>query len=358
MAVAAAGAVLPERPPISAPGATATEGQPRLGLVGLVLVLPIAALLSVGAGGAESSVLVLGPLATFSLPLVAMVAFWWDDWPGTLLRPSWSGWADTVLIAAGAVVFTGLGQIVVGHLDPRAIFASSPGAGHVPTFPATVPLAAGAFIAMLELTLVGEGWPLRSLAPLPAGLLALAVAWAVALVVYFALAGVRAELGTVLILIAAWQTLFYVAWRGWPFARVATRWRRLTCAHVAVIGAGLLTYLVVHGVLGVGREPLAACAGCFVAAALLLGMLLDSCLNRSITLIAAVALAAVLALALYGIAGSLRFTRASPDAWVTHVTLNALSVSVLLHVAVGRRWPFDPPSDAPATGPADGHRDG
>ena len=171
------------------------------------------------------------------------------------------------------------------------------------------------------------------------------MAWAVGLVVYFALAAVRADLGTVLILIAAWQTLFYVAWRGWPFTRVETRWRRLTCAHVVVIAAGVLTFLVIHGVLGVGREPLAAYAGCFVAAALLLGMLLDSCLNRSITLIAAVALAAVLALALYDIAGSLRFARASTDAWVTHVTLNAISMSVLLHVAVGRRWPFDTGTD-------------
>jgi hypothetical protein len=48
----------------------------------------------------------------------------------------------------------------------------------------------------------------------------------------------------------------------------------------------------------------------------------------------------VLAPALYGVADGLRFTRASEDAWVTHVALNALSASVLLHVAVGRRWPF------------------
>ena len=169
MAAAVAGARLPERPPICVPDDTATEGQPWLGLVGLALVVPIAALLALGAGGAEGSVLVLGPLVTFSLPLVAMVAFWWEDWPGTTLHPAWSGWADTVLIAAGAVVLTGLGQLVVGHLDPRGIFAPSPGAGHVPTFPATMPLAAAAFIAMLELTLVGEGWPLRALPPRSAG---------------------------------------------------------------------------------------------------------------------------------------------------------------------------------------------
>jgi hypothetical protein len=48
----------------------------------------------------------------------------------------------------------------------------------------------------------------------------------------------------------------------------------------------------------------------------------------------------VLAPALYAVADGLRLTRASEDAWVTHVALNALSASVLLHVAVGRRWPF------------------
>jgi hypothetical protein len=331
---------LPERPPISAPDDVAVEGQPRLGLLGLVLVVPIAALLALGAGGAEGSVLVLGPLVTFSLSLLAMVAFWWEDWPGTTLRPSWSGWADTVLIAAGAVVLTGLGQVAVGHLDLRGIFAPSPGAGHFPTFPATMPLAAAAFVAMLELTLVGEGWPLRALPRLPAGLLALAAAWAVALVVYFALAGMPAELGTALILIGASQALFYVVWRGWPFSLIATRSRRLACAHVVVIAAGLLTYLVVHGVMGLSTEPLAAYAACFVAAALLLGMLLEGWLNPSVTLIAAIAFAAVLALTLYAVADSLRFTRASADAWVTHVAINALTASVLLHVAVGRRWPF------------------
>jgi hypothetical protein len=321
----------------------AAEGQPQLGLLGLVLVVPIAALLSLGAGGAEGSVLVLGPLVTFSLPLLAMVAFWWEDWPGTTLRPAWSGWADTVLIAAGAVVLTGVGQVVVGHLDLRGIFHPSPGPGHVPTFPATMPLAAAAFIAMLQLTLVGEGWPLRALPQLSAGLLAVLAAWAVALVAYYALAGVRAELGTALILIAASQTLFYAALRGWPFSLIATRRRRLPCAHVVVIAAGLLAFLVVHGALRVGTERLGAYAACFVAAALLLGMQLEGWLNRSVTLIAAVALTAALAAALYAVAGGLRFTRASEDAWVTHVALNALSASVLLHVAVGRRWPLATP---------------
>jgi hypothetical protein len=34
-------------------------------------------------------------------------------------------------------------------------------------FPATLPLGGTAFVAMLELTLVGEGWPLRRLPRIP-----------------------------------------------------------------------------------------------------------------------------------------------------------------------------------------------
>jgi hypothetical protein len=337
---------LPARPPISAPdrplGRAGAAAQPRLGLQGLVLVVPIAAALAVGAGGAEDSVLVLGPLVTYGLPLVAMVAFWWDDWPGTRLRPSWSGWADTVLIAAGAIALTALGQIVVSGLDLRALFDPNPGPGHMPTFPATMPLAGCAFVAMLELTLVGEGWPLRGLPPLAGGALALALAWAVAVAAYFALAGVRDDLGAVLVVLGAWQVVFYVVCRGLPFSRIAPRSLRLTCAHVAIIGAGILTYVAAHDALGVGKERLAAVAACFVAAALLLGMLLEGWLEPVPALAAAVTLAILLTVALDAAARDVRFTRASPDAWVTHVGLNAIGVSTILHVAVGRRWPFAP----------------
>jgi hypothetical protein len=336
---------LPERPPISAPDhpagpADVVARQPRTGLIGLVLVVPIAAALALGAGGADSSVLILGPLVTYSLPLVAMVAFWWEDWPGTRLPSSWSGWANTLLIAGGAILLTGVGQIVVADLDLSAMFDPSPGPGHVPTFPATMPLAGAAFVAMLQLTLVGEGWPLRRVPRLAAGPLALAVSWAVALAVYFALADVRGRLGTMLLLIGGWQALFYVAWRGWPFSAIATRWRRLTCAHVAVIAGGILTYVVVHDVLAVESAAVAAWAGCFVAAAVLFGMLLEGWLDRVTTLLAALALTALLAVALHAAADGMRFTRSSAHEWVVHASLNAMAVSIILHVAIGRRWPF------------------
>src|SRR4051794_16185907 len=212
--------------------------QPELGLLGLLLVVPIAVVLAIGAGG-EGSVRVLAPLVTYSLPLAAMVAFWWADWPGTLLRPAWSGWADTLLVAVGAVVLTAVGQTVVGHLDPVGIVDPSAGAGHSPTFPATMPLGGLAFVAMLQLTLVGEGWPLQRLRRRPAGLLAVGISWGVALVVFFVLVQVTsppgsaivarrgpvpgAELGAVLVLVAVCQVLCYVIWAGWPFTMIANR---------------------------------------------------------------------------------------------------------------------------------------
>jgi hypothetical protein len=356
-------APLSARPPISAPRESrrpAQPSQPALDLRGLLLVVPIATALAVGIGG-DGSTFVLGPLVTYALPLVVMVAFWWEDWPGTRLQASWSGWADTALIAGGAVVLTGIGQVIAGGLDITGLFDPYPGPGHVPTFPATMPLAGAAFVAMLQLTLVGEGWPLRRLPRLPAGLLAVAVSWAVALVVYFALVRVDppagsdviarhgpvpgAELGAALVLIGAWQVLFYVVWRGWPFSTIATRAARLTSAHAVVLGGGILTYVIAHELLGLDTARIAAVAGCFVAAGLLFGMLFDDWLaglaarvERAALLLATLALSALLAGALSATADALHVARA--DEWVEHASLNALSTSIILHVAIGRRWPL------------------
>jgi hypothetical protein len=286
------------------------RAQPRLGLVGLLLVVPIAALLAVGAGGPERSARVLGPVITAGLALIAMVAFWWENWPGTRLRASWSGWFNTALIAAGAVAFERLSNLVVAD---------------------RVTLAAGAFVAMLELTLVGEGWPLHRPGRIE-GVYAVAASWAIAAVVYVAFADVRHDVGPALIVIGAWQALFFVAWQGWPFSAIAARAPRLICAHAAVLAGGVGTYLVVHDALGVANAPLAAAAACFVSAALLVGMQFEDWLGRTAILVGTVAMTVVLDVVLHAIV--------SDDGWVIHVGLNALGVSIILHVAIGRRWPF------------------
>jgi signal transduction histidine kinase len=48
----------------------------------------------------------------------------------------------------------------------------------------------------------------------------------------------------------------------------------------------------------------------------------------------------MVATALTAIADSARLTIAKPDEWVAFACLNAIGLGVILHVAVGRRWPF------------------
>jgi hypothetical protein len=350
MTAAASGA----RPAISAQ-VPARGARVTLGLRGLTLIVPIAVLLAIGAGGAEPSLLVLGPLVTASLPVLIMVAFWWEDWPGTRLGPNLAGWADTLLIAAGGVGLTAAAQAVAGGLDLRGMFLPAPGAGHVPTFPVTLPLAAAAFTVMLEFTLVGEGWPLRRLPALVAGPLALALSWAAALALYLALVRVSppagsgitprsgpvpaAEFGSALVWIGVWQALCFVVWRGRPSSRIASRRLRLACGHAIVLCGGLASYLLVR--LVTGPASATAAGGCMIAAALVVGMLFEAGDDEPAAAgLAVLVLAAGLFALLSAVAGGLRFSRARPEDWVAHASLNALTVSILLHVAVGRRWPF------------------
>jgi hypothetical protein len=333
--------------------------QPGLGALGLLLVLPVAVLLAVAAGGPEPSLLVLAPLVTFGLPVVAMVAFWWDDWPGTTLRPSWSGWADTVLVVGAAVGLTLLGTAVVSGVGVDAVFDPTP-AGR-PTFPATMALAGTAFVAMLQLTLVSEGWPLRGrLGRTWDGLAALAVAWAVALLVHALvldrlLAG--PDLGTLLTLIGAWQVGLFVLWRGGPVARSSRRAVRLVTGNALVLAGAGLTYAATRGL---DPGAVSAAAGCVVAAGLLYGMLFEGFLRdrlpaatERVVLLALTAVSAVvLDAALGAYADTVTWTRGSADDWVTHASLNAIGVGIILHVAIGRRWPFGPPPTRPGPPPA------
>lgn len=88
-------------------------------------------------------------------------------------------------------------------------------------------------------------------------------------------------------------------------------------------------------------------AGCFVAAGLVFGMLLDGWpdhgnarLQRLVLLLATLALTAALVVLLEGAARILQFAQVRPDDWVQHASLDGLSASIILHVAIGRRWPF------------------
>jgi hypothetical protein len=253
-----------------------------------------------------------------------MIAFWWEDWPGTMLGPSWSGWADTVLVvAAGAV-----------------------------------------FVAMLELTLVSEGWPLRRFERRRAGLAALAAAWASGIVVYLTLAdfhplpgsGFHArhgplptgELGAILVCIGACQVGFFVVMRGWPFSDIASRAIRLLSANVVVVAGGSLAYLALAHAADLKPATISAVAGSVVASGLIVGMLFEGCLSsrlparraRPASVGAVAVVAALLYLAIGAYANAVDWTRAAPEEWIAYAGLNAIGAGVILHVAVGRRWPF------------------
>jgi hypothetical protein len=348
---------LPQEPALHAPEKPA-PAQPLTGLIGLVFVVVLFFLLSFGAGGAEHSLEVLGPISTFALPVVAMVGFWWEDWPGTMLRAGWSGLTDTAIIAIAGAALTLLGQAVVSGVDLRALFNAEPGPGHVTTFPYTLPLAAGVFIAILQLSIVSEGWPLRGLGRIRSGLAALAVSCVIGLLAYLIVVGsgpvgdpgglaAPGAYGAWLTGLGVWQLVFFVALRGSPFSAIKRRAPRLLTANVVVLGCAWVSYLVMRHMIGLTPSLITALCGSLIATLLIVAMLfeawpwtmLDRTPGRTGVLITAVVLAAVLYWGLSALAGRQTFERRSTDDWVGFVALNGLGLGVILQVAVWRRWP-------------------
>jgi hypothetical protein len=212
-------------------------------------------------------------------------------------------------------------------------------------FPATMPLAADAYVVMLQLTLVAEGWPLRRLDRFAGGLLALLVSWAVALALLAGGLHRRPGFGAALVLIGAWQVLVFLVWRGWPVAAVASRGKRIAAGNALVLAGATASYA---GLATLDVEPgvVSAAAGAFVAAGLVVAMLFEGRIGSRAGSLATVAgLAAGLYGGLTAYADRLTWTVTRPAEWVAHATLNAIGVAVILHVAIGRRWPFAPPHE-------------
>lgn len=349
---------LPERPAISHPEAFSPaalaelrRNQPARGLIGLAFVLPLTALLSLAAGGPAHSLIVLGPIITFGLPFVSAIAFWWEDWPGSLLPRPWSGLYDTLIIAVGGVLMTMLGQVIVNGPDLVGVFA--PGPGHVRAFPDTLPLGGGVFTIILQFTLVWERWPLRGLGRIRSGLAAIALAWLLGLAAWLlgthALAIAADHYGAWLVSIGLWQVICYIALRGWPFVRIQRRAVRLLVGNVGVIGVGWLTYLVCVRAIGLSSITTIAVTGTGVGSFLLIAMLFEAWPavrfferpgpGMSLVVAAGVAVTALLLWLLPLLAGAFGLSGVDRLGWTAQVTLNALSTAVILHVAVWGRWP-------------------
>ncbi|MET8520882.1 hypothetical protein [Nocardioides sp. NPDC004968] len=327
--------------------------QPASGLAGLVVVLPLTAAIAFAAGDPEVALRVVGPLVTFGLPVLLMIAFWWDDWPGTLLPGRWSALTDTLGTMVAAFVFATLGQAVVDRIDPGALIDPFPGVGRAATFPATLPLAGGVVAAMLQLTLVHEGRPVHGLPRGVAGPAALITSWIVGTAAYLLL--VRGGLvsgsayGAWLAVLGIWQVVLYSTLRGWPAARIVRIWLRHLAGSVLVFGGATVSYVLIRLV----AEPprIAAVSGCVIAIALLVGLLLGSWPLDSLPPVAGrlavlglvAALSALTYFVLRAAALGHRWQAgASTDDWINFAALCALGPAVILHVAVWRRWPVIP----------------
>jgi hypothetical protein len=336
---------------------------------GLLLGAVVFFALALGMGSTEPSLLVLGPLATFALPAVAMIAFWWNDWPGSRLTTPWTGLIDTLLVVAASVVLTIAGQAVVERSDLAGVFEASPGSGVPATFPATLALAGAAFTAMLQLSLVCERWPLGGIGRLRSGVIALVLSWAAAVGAYFlfvnvdavpaaagASAGLRnpggpvaaADFGSALVAVGVWQAVFFITLRGWPVNTITQRPRRLVAGNVLVISLGAVTYLILRDLAGWPPAAISAACGCVISAAIIVGMLFEgwpatrlpgpACRGVTLTLTAVVAVLLNRALAAY--ADGVRWAKATPDDWITTAALSFIGAGIILHVGIGLRWPF------------------
>jgi hypothetical protein len=371
----------PERPVLTAPAHLQPPGvvdaqrrrlaaQPWLGLGGLLLAAVVFFALALGMGSTATSLLVLGPISTFALAGVAMVAFWWNDWPGSRLTTPWVGLTDTVLVVAIAVVLTIAGQAVVERPDIRAVFEATPGPGVPTTFPATLALGGATFTAMLQMSLVCERWSFGGLGRIKSGIAALVLSWAIGAGAYFlfvnvdsvpaaerAAVGLRnpggpvpvADFGTALIAVGVWQTILFIALRGWPVNTISGRTRRRLAGNALVIGLGAATYAVLRDAAGLSPGVIGAVCGCVISAALMVAMLFEGwpaallrrpAAGRVLTLALTAVVAVVLYYALASYADGVRWIRATPEDWITTAALSFLGAGIILHVAIGLRWPF------------------
>jgi len=343
-------------------------GQPWLGVGGLLLGAAVFFALALGTGSTRTSLLILGPISTFALPAVAMVAFWWNDWPGSRLTTPWTGLIDTLLVAAAAVVLTIAGQAIVERSDLRGVFQASPGPAVPATFPATLALAGAAFTAMLQLSLVCERWPLGGGGRLRSGIAALPISWAIGTGAYFLFvnldampaaeraAGLRnpggpiagPEFGSALTAVGLWQAVFFIALRGWPVNTITRRPARLLAGNALVIGLGALAYLVLRNLAHWQPDAISAACGCIISATLIVAMLFDGwpaarlppAPARALTLALTALVALALDRALAAYADSIRWTRATPNEWITTAALSFIGAGIILHVGIGLRWPF------------------
>jgi hypothetical protein len=252
------------------------------------------------------------------------------------------------------------------------VFLATPGNGAPATFPATLALAGAIFTTMLQLSLVCERWPLDGFSPLKSGIGGLALSWAVGVGAYFLFVnvdfvppGVRAatglrnpggpvpalDFGIALIVLGVWQTMFFVALRGWPVNLISRRPLRLLAGNALVIGGGAATYLVLRDLANLSPQAIGAASACVISAGLIVALVFEGWpgamlrrpdAGRMVTLVFIAVVAVALNRALAGYADGVHWVRATANDWVTVAGLSFSAVGIILHVAIGDRWPLSP----------------
>jgi hypothetical protein len=298
--------------------------------------------------GPQTSLVLLGVVTTFFQPLQTLIAAW------TSWRPSTRRGAIATLAAlliAAAVVTVGA-QAAIGHVDLAGLVTTHAyDHGHpvLSTFPVLITPAALVFVIFLQITMVWEMKPFDRIRAPWAGIVALAVSSAVAVLAYAILtnwhalppslhaAGLRdpngpiagSSIATWLICVAAWQVIVMLVLDGRPGSLLRTTSGRIVANNFAVIGAASLSYRLAD-MADVAGPTVAAVAACIVAGSRIALVLGDH--TMPLTVARKTAVATAWSLAVYAIlrfvAGHATFDTQPAGLWIAVVALNLLSGAV------------------------------
>ena len=126
---------------------------------------------------------------------------------------------------------------------------------------------------------------------------------------------------------------------------------RLLAGNALVIGGGAATYLVLRDLANLSPQAIGAACGCVISAGLMVALVFEGWpgallrrpgAGRVVTLVFTAAVAVGLNRALAGYADSVHWVRATANDWVTVAGLAFSAVGIILHVAIGQRWPLPP----------------
>jgi hypothetical protein len=347
--------------------------QPILGLAGLVPIAAVVVLAGVLPTPQRVPLQVLGPILILWFPIVLALAFSHlaRVGEGSVARESrpLRLVVTTVASLAAAVAFTAVAQILVGRLDLKGMFSTIDSAGQATftTFPYTLTFGLIVVVAMVQITLLWGGWPVRAFRPQVAGWVALGVSWLVAVVVYFFIVnwdsvpvGVRSSIGlrnpggpwdgtdflALLFTVLMWQGVFGVLFDGEPFASLRSTGGRVWASSAWMIVLGAVTFLIWRHGTHFPNGAVVGIGGAGLASILVTGLLLGRWpFHRELP---GPERFGLLASALVGTPSIYFFLRATGDeagtppvgVWIGVCGLGFIGALVALHVVVWRRWPL------------------